>query len=553
MTEASALDRRLLRERAEARVANGQKVNGRSHEELDQLVQELQIHQVELELQNEELRRTQEALSESARQAEFLFHHAPVGYLMLDGKGVIHRANQTFSRFLGTEPRFILGRGLIDFVKEEDWGAFHGRFRAMFEQPVGKSMELSLRSGVCVLMDMARPETATIGLNGESLLLVTMSDITEFHRLQAEQRQIERQLLTAQKMESLGSLAGGVAHDMNNVLSAILGVAELHLYNQPERTPLAKGLQTIHQACMRGRSLVQGLLRLARRGVEEQTDVDLNQLVQEEAALLDRTTLRRVALAMELEPGLPLVRGDAAALSHALLNLCVNAVDAMPTGGKLTLRTRSEGGGGVLLEVVDTGSGMAPEVLERAIDPFFTTKSHGTGLGLALVYSTVKAHGGRVELESQVGQGTRISLHLPVTAETTRLEPAPVLQEPAVRPLTILVVDDEEIFQACLCEMLKMDGHEALSVSSGEEALALLGRDLELDVVILDLNMPGLGGRKTLQELKTLRPELPVLLDTGRADQDAADICASYPAVHLLPKPFTRAELQAQLVSFFMD
>jgi len=374
--------------------------------------------------------------------------------------------------------------------------------------------------------------------------------ITEQKKAQREQAQLQAQLMQAQKMESLGTLAGGVAHDMNNVLGAILALASAHQETLPAGSPARSAFGTIAQAAVRGGNMVKSLLSFARHSPAEARQLDLNALVRDQVRLLERTTLSQVKLALDLDPGLRPISGDASALSNSLMNLCVNAVDAMAGGGTLTLRTRNLGPDQVELQVEDTGSGMSKEVRARALDPFFTTKAQGkgTGLGLSLVYSTVKAHQGQLEIQSAPGQGTRVKLRLPACPAA---EPAPepgreVPKEQATRALSVLLVDDDELIRSAMQEVLECLGHTVLAALSGEEALARLDAGFEPDVVILDVNMPGLGGAGTLPLLRSLRPHLPVILATGRADQAVLDLVGARPGVALLAKPFSMAELQKQ-------
>jgi CheY-like chemotaxis protein len=352
-------------------------------------------------------------------------------------------------------------------------------------------------------------------------------------------------------MESLGILAGGVAHDMNNVLGAILGLASVHLELLPPESPLHRALSTITKACTRGGNLIQSLLGFARQGLTEEKELDMNTLVRDEVRLLERTTLARVRLEMDLTENLRPILGDASALTHLLMNLCVNAVDAMPENGTLTLRTRNVDEAWIEIEVADTGTGMSTEVLEKALDPFFTTKAHGkgTGLGLSIAYSTVMAHRGQMELESEPGHGTRVKLRFPASASQLRnLEASPETQgAPTVTPLKVLLVDDDELIQSSMQAILEVLGHSVTSTRSGEEALAALEAGCAPDVVILDLNMPGLGGAGTLPRLRALRPTLPILLATGRADQTALDLIQAHPHVTLLSKPFSMKDLQKHL------
>jgi len=366
-----------------------------------------------------------------------------------------------------------------------------------------------------------------------------------------EKARLESQMHHDQKMKSLGVLAGGIAHDMNNVLGAILGFAESSLEDQPPGTRLHRALTTIAKAATRGGNLVKSLLSFARQSPAEEREVDVNALLREEVQLLSRTTLAKVELAMDLDPGLHPVLGDSNALTNAFMNLCVNAVDAMDGQGRITLRTCNEGDGAVVVQVQDTGTGMTREVLDRALDPFFTTKPEGmgTGLGLTLVYGVVKAHKGQIELQSEVGAGTTVTLRFPAS----RHGPAGAAPEPAPAPpgprraLRVLVVDDDEDYQLSIGAMLEALGHHATAAPSGEASLALVAEGFRPDVVVLDLNMPGLGGAETLPLLRHRLPGVPVVIATGRADQAANDLAGAYPLVALMPKPFSMKELQKQL------
>ena len=375
--------------------------------------------------------------------------------------------------------------------------------------------------------------------------------INERKKAEEERLRLERHLGQSQKMESLGSLAGGVAHDMNNVLGSILVLASAHEATQPKESLAQQAFATITQACRRGGEMVRRLLGLARHDLTEVQVLDLNDLVREEVLLLERTTLAQVHFTPDLAPDLQPVRGDSAALLHALMNLCVNALDAMPDGGTLALRTRNAEPGWVELEVRDSGVGMPKEVLAKAMDPFFTTKAHGkgTGLGLSLAYSTAKAHGGTLLLRSEPGQGTAATLRLPLYAGPDR--PSQMPPEPGwrstARSLYILLVDDDALIRAAMGPVLESMGHRVALARSGEEALALMATGAPIDLVILDVNMPGLGGKGTLPRLRALYPDVPTLLTTGRIHQDAHDLAQMHPGVTLMPKPVSADELKRHL------
>ena len=364
----------------------------------------------------------------------------------------------------------------------------------------------------------------------------------------AENLRLNQQLFQSQKMESLGVLAGGVAHDMNNVLGAILGLSSAVQNLQVADSPAWHAFETITKAATRGGKLVKSLLAFTRNSLAEEKVLDLNEILNEEVQILTHTTLAKVRLTLDMDSELRPVRGDAAALTHAIMNLCVNAVDAMPEQGTLTLRTRNIDHEWVEVVVEDTGSGMSKEVLERAFEPFFTTKGvgKGTGLGLSVVYRTVKAHQGELEIRSVPDQGTRVGIRLPAYkhALPTPKPAAGARPQLSLCRLSVLLVDDDELIQSAFKRVMELLGHTVAVLPSGEEALAKLETGFQPDVVILDMNMPGLGGRGTLPRLRALRPSLHVILSTGRMDQTAIDLAGAHAYVTLLPKPFSMRELQ---------
>ena len=384
-------------------------------------------------------------------------------------------------------------------------------------------------------------------------LVGIIQEITQ-QKLDQEKRQsLEAQLHESQNLESLGSLAGGVAHDMNNVLGAILGLASSLRESADPFSPAAKHLDTIVNACMRGRGVVKSLLYFAHKDLQEEQPIDLNELVKEMSQLLSYTTLQRIQLRLELQAGLGLVRGDAGALSHALMNLCVNAMDAMPGGGILSIQTATSPEGGLVLWVRDTGQGMAPEVLAKAMEPFFTTKPQGkgTGLGLAMVYGTMKAHDGAFDLRSQPGEGTEAVLRFPASrVEHPAEQPAATIAIAVGRAQTalrVLLVDDDELIRESVAPMLEMLGHDVTAVPGGPQALELLEAGLPVDLVILDMNMPGMSGAEALPLILQLRPGTPVLMATGYSDEEMAPLLEGHPRVYGLRKPFSMKEIQAKI------
>ncbi len=416
---------------------------------------------------------------------------------------------------------------------------FRGEFR--LQRPDGSLRHLETQAEV------------VLGRGGHGLRIIrTLFDITEQRAAETEKRRLELEVQHAQKLESLGSLAGGVAHDMNNVLGAIFMVASGLQEQRSEDAGLMKSMDLVMNAAGRGRDLVRSLTEFARKGVEEPTRVDLNQLVIREVELLRRTTMHKFELVQETAPDLPQVLGDPSSLANALMNLCVNAMDAMPEGGRLRLGTRTRLEGWVELQVEDSGLGMPPEVLARATEPFFTTKPQGkgTGLGLSMVYGVAKAHGGSLDIRSAPGEGTTITLRLPaVAAEAPGGAVAPEPLAPG-RPLRLLLVDDDDLIRNTVPGMVLSLGHTVEGVASGLEAIQRLERGRPLDAVILDMNMPGLSGLETLARLRLLDPDLPVIISSGYLDGAVEALLQQDPHVSFLAKPYTLTDLRKRLERF---
>jgi CheY-like chemotaxis protein len=298
--------------------------------------------------------------------------------------------------------------------------------------------------------------------------------------------------------------------------------------------------------------VVKSLLHFARKDLDTVGPVNLNAIAAEMVQLLSHTTLRRVRIVTAFTEPLSRIEGDGNALNHALINVCVNAVDAMPDGGTLEIRTRQSAERGVEISIRDSGEGMNAEVIRKAVEPFFTTKpvGKGTGLGLAMVYGTVKAHKGTFEIHSEPGRGTEVILGFPALPETPAA-PAVKTDAPGVSasgPRRILLVDDDELIRMSVGPMLTALGHEVHTAESGQEALERV-QDLDPDLVILDMNMPGLNGTQTLARLLTVRPHQRVVMATGYSDDSIVPLMAGRPNVFSLRKPFSLEEMRAKLAS----
>jgi signal transduction histidine kinase len=362
-------------------------------------------------------------------------------------------------------------------------------------------------------------------------------------------------LLQAQKIETMGQLVGGVAHDFNNLLMAVIGNLDLlakGLADDPRQARLLNGAM---EGARRGATLTHRLLAFARKQELQARATDVLALVEDMRELIERSVGPMVEVRITAAQAPPAIRVDPNQLEMALLNLAVNARDAMPSGGVLHItldqRVTSEGetglpaGSYVRLCVEDTGEGMDPETLARAVEPFFSTKGvgKGTGLGLSMVHGLANQSGGAFHLDSQVGIGTRAVLWLP-TAEGAVVEaPPPVAADTTAAPATILLVDDDVLIAGSTVALLEDLGHKVVEAHSGVEALTMIDGGLTPDLVITDHAMPGMSGTDLALRLKTQNPELPVLLATGYAELEGE------PSIDLprLAKPYTQQQLCSEI------
>ena len=366
------------------------------------------------------------------------------------------------------------------------------------------------------------------------------------------QAALEEQLRQAQKMEAIGQLAGGIAHDFNNLLTAILGYSELITDQIGPDKPLGRDLREIMTAAQRAAALTRQLLAFSRRQVLTVTAIDLNQVVRDIEAMLRRLIGEQITITTVLAADLDAVMADATQLEQVLMNLAVNARDAMPQGGELTIRTRNahaqadgarrDAGLWVGLSVTDTGTGMPPEIQTKIFEPFFTTKErgHGTGLGLAAVHGIVTQLRGCITVESAVGHGTTFRIDLPATrAAVVPSKPAATGAVP-VGVETILLVEDERGVRAFIALALKRFGYQVLEAESAESALARVERDRRpIHLLLTDVVLPKMGGRDLAARLGQVRPGLPVLFMSGYTEQFTTAGGFLESGVQLLEKPFS--------------
>jgi len=377
----------------------------------------------------------------------------------------------------------------------------------------------------------------------------------------SERKRLEAQLLSAQKLEAIGTLAGGIAHDFNNMMMGVLGNVSLLLYQTHEDDPTYETLKSIENMIRSASRLTDQLLGYARKGRYEIKSLDINPLVAESAGTFGRTR-REIEIELDLDPSQLAVEADRSQIEQVLMNLYINAADAMPRGGTLTVRTRRATSPGfeeegysvksddyVLVQVRDSGTGMDEGTIARIFDPFFTTKEmgQGTGLGLASVYGIVKGHRGHIDVESEKGKGSVFSIYLPLSSK------AAAVSDSSAEPLTsgkglILLIDDEETLLEVGGKMLEHLGYDVVGANGGREALHVFSsRNAEFDLIVLDMIMPDMGGGEVFDRLREMNPEVKVLLSSGYSvDGQASDIlkrgCNGF-----IQKPFDLVELSRKI------
>jgi len=376
-----------------------------------------------------------------------------------------------------------------------------------------------------------------------------------------QEMMLEEQLIQAQKMESIGLLASGIAHDFNNLLGGILGYASFMKTKLSQSDPIYRYADTIERSATRAAELTSQLLAFARGGQYNVKPVNVNDIAEEALKLAKSSLDKSIVIETHFQTELPNVEGDAGQIQQVLMNLILNARDAMPAGGKLIVTTESlvlaeeyvkthveaKRGLYVLLSVSDTGIGMDKKTMQRIFEPFFTTKEKGTGLGLSMVYGIVKNHGGFIRVYSEVGEGTTFRVYLPASEKTetpVRMEEAPM----STGNELILVVDDEDTLRELVKDVLETYGYRVMLAGNGEEALQVYRKHKEeIALVILDMVMPKMGGRETFLKLKELNPKVKALLSTGYSQNGKAQEILNSGVMGFLQKPYQAEELAAKV------
>ena len=511
-------------------------------------------------------------LETSEERYRYLVQHSPDIIFTLGARGEFLFVNDTVESLLGYESAVLQGKDFSTIVHEEDLDKVRAFFDAARKgKPLSDCMEVRLRFRTrpaggtdCSVVELRAEAMEEFSENNGGKIqgiYGVARDITERKRSEEEKKLLEAQLRQAQKMEAIGTLAGGIAHDFNNLLMAIQGNASLMLFDLEQNHEHYDRLRNIEKLVESGSRLTSQLLGYARKGRYEVRPIDLNQLVQYACETFSRTR-KEIRIKLHLEKHLAAIEADAGQIEQVMMNLLVNAADAMRGGGSVTIRTANttheemkgklynpRPGKYVLLSVSDTGVGMDEKTKERIFEPFFTTKEmgRGTGLGLASTYGIIKGHGGFIDVESQPGKGAGFFIYLP--ASTKKISRSQRGRESLVRGQgTVLLIDDEDMVLEIGRALLETMGYRVITAKDGEEALALYEKQGSgIDLVLLDVVMPGLGGGEVFDRLKAMNPDLKCLLLSGYSiDGEASEIlqrgCDGF-----IQKPFKLRDLSKSI------
>ncbi|MEX1311782.1 MAG: ATP-binding protein, partial [Candidatus Sulfomarinibacteraceae bacterium] len=388
-----------------------------------------------------------------------------------------------------------------------------------------------------------------------------LRDVTDRRKVEEERKALERELRQTEKLKAIGQLAGGIAHDFNNQLAPILAHADLLARGLVDSESIVEHARRIVKPAQNAADLTAKLLAFARRGSYEHRPLDLHEVINDVAEILAHGIDRRIVVKRHYEASSAVVAGDRTRLQNVLLNLALNARDAMPSGGEIVFKTRMIEGDGneedpskpdswLEVRVEDTGEGMDESVRERAFEPFFTTKplGKGTGMGLAAAFGTVTAHGGTIEIDSLPGRGTAVAVRLPATGPETGVRADSFAEKLTAVGGRVILVDDEDDVRSALTDLLESLGFSVTGFERGRDATTYFAaHPSESDFVILDLVLPDISGREVLAELQETDPSVRVLLVSGyTADEEISRILES-PTVEFLEKPFLLADLAEAL------
>jgi two-component system cell cycle sensor histidine kinase/response regulator CckA len=495
-----------------------------------------------------DMQMTQLALRESEERFKSMSENAPIIIFSQDENGTISYVNPAWQAILGHDRKGVVGTAFIDFIADEDRTAVLACFRQLIQGKLATAeirMHAVHQNGTRRLFETIA--AANSNVEGRVTGIIGLAkDITE-------ERQLQRQLLQSQKMEAVGTLAGGIAHDFNNLLMGIQANVSLIRLGAGRDETVEKKVARIEEQIQNGAALTRQLLGYARKGKYSVTTFNLNLLIEETLHVVRRTN-KGVVVHSRLTDAPAMIQADQGQMELVLLNLFLNAVDAMPGGGELHVKTQRLNAGEhrkIQLQVADTGVGMDKETQGRIFEPFFTTKEmgQGTGLGMASVYGVVKNHGGDIQVQSEPNQGTAFTLTLPAVDQVPERCENPKSGEPqGLGSGTVLLVDDEALILKYCQEMISSLGFTVVSTQNSIEAIDLFKQQPGgFDLVILDMVMPGMNGLELFYALEKIDPQLKVIITTGYAVDDRISKLVAGGRHGCLRKPYGRSDLSEMI------
>lgn len=502
---------------------------------------------------------SREGLRRSEERFRLLFENTGTAVIYLDVNGTMILLNKQAAKCLNGKPEDFAGKYAYDLLPSHS-GLIKDRFRKILES--GKGMErenlLQLPIGERWFRSSLQPVRDT---DGKIIGIQVLSrDITDHKKMEDQLRQSE-------KMQAIGRLAGGIAHDFNNQLTGIMGCADMLRagLTQEEDKDLYELADIIVKTAQRSSRLTGQLLAFARKGKYRSVPMSIHSVIGEVVSMLEHSIQKNVRIRQHLDATIPTVQGDPSLLENTFLNLALNARDAMPDGGELVFATttleldhefceRSQfditPGRYVRVSVKDSGVGMSPETKERIFEPFFTTKEKGKGVGMGLpaAYGAVKVHHGAIDVEGEPGKGSTFIVYIPTADLQEDLQRSDISGKHAPDGIRILLIEDDSTVRKTVARMLKDQGHNIVERADGAEAVEVYETDCrEIDLVVLDMVMPRMGGRATFAALREVNPRVKVLLSSGYSLDSEARVILDEGALGFIQKPFTSAELAEKI------
>lgn len=517
-----------------------------------------------------ERRKGEEEVTRLSRQQRLILEAVEEGIVGLDCEGRVTFVNSATARLLQAPPGRLIGRGAHDFFcADGPTGDCETTDCALCNVLSGARRSASSESEFRRLDSTRFPVEFTINSISDGATLIgavlVFKDLTARKQAQAEREHFEKQIQQSQRLESLGLLAGGIAHDLNNMLVGILGNACL-AQSQLDDQPAARDrLQRIVNNCERASRVIRQILAYSGQVSCDAAVIDLNELIESIVELSRVGSPRSTHIDVRLEPATLLVKVDSAQMQQVVMNLVVNAVEAIgERPGKITVTTRrmqcsqnearrifpgqelaAETFAAIVVE--DDGCGMSAETMQHIFEPFFSRKGAGRGLGLSAIHGIIRAHRGAIRVESELAKGTRFTVALPLAAQLQTVDPSPAARKPASaepQGQTILVIDDEAEVREVIEQMLQSNGHKTLVASDGSSGVQMFSKHADqIDVVLLDMTMPGMSGAEVYREILDLRPDATVVVSSGYSEESIPSRLGTDRAVPFLPKPFTKHAL----------